>query len=141
MFWRMPFGNSGKSTLNEIKMPKLLWKSMSLGEMKWAGVWWFFYSNIGWFLLSPLKSNGTQIFKYLYENKDPNCSVLSHLRHVQILVIPWTVACQAPLSMGFSRQEYWSGLPLSGDLPDPEIESASLTSPALVNGFLKINVI
>ena len=39
------------------------------------------------------------------------------------LVTPWTVACQAPLSMGFSRQEYWSGLPFPspGDLPDPGI--------------------
>ena len=43
---------------------------------------------------------------------------------------PWTVACQAPLSMGFSRQEYWSGLPCPspGDLPDPGIKPAS---PAL----------
>ena len=41
---------------------------------------------------------------------------------------PWTVARQAPLSMGFSRQEYWSGLPRppSGDLPDPGIELACL---------------
>ena len=47
-----------------------------------------------------------------------------------ILAIPWTVACQAPLSTGFSRQEYWSGLPFPspGDLPDPGIEP---TSPAL----------
>ena len=46
---------------------------------------------------------------------------------------PWTVACQAPLSMGFSKQEYWSGLsfPTPGDLPDPGIEPASLVSPAL----------
>ena len=43
------------------------------------------------------------------------------------LGIPWTVACQAPLSMGFSRQEYWSGLPFpsAGDLPDPGIEPRS----------------
>ena len=43
---------------------------------------------------------------------------------------PWTVACQAPLSMGFSRQESWGGLPFPppGDLPDPGIE---LASPAL----------
>ena len=49
----------------------------------------------------------------------------------------WTVACQAPLSMGFSRQEYWSGLPCppSGDLSDSGIEPASLTSPALTGGF------
>ena len=46
------------------------------------------------------------------------------------LVIPWTVACQAPLSMGFSRQEYRSGLPFPspGDLPDPGIDPGS---PAL----------
>ena len=46
------------------------------------------------------------------------------------LVTPWTAACQAPLSMGFSRQEYWSGLsfPSPGDLPDPGIEPGS---PAL----------
>ena len=46
---------------------------------------------------------------------------------------PWTAARQAPLCMGFSRQEYWSGLPLPspGGLPDPGIEPASLASPAL----------
>ena len=45
----------------------------------------------------------------------------------------WTVACQAPLSMGFYRPEYWSGLqcPPPGDLPDPGIEPVSLMSPAL----------
>ena len=47
------------------------------------------------------------------------------LNCVQLLATPWTVAYQAPLSMGFSRQEYWSVLPFPspGDLPDPEIES------------------
>ena len=46
------------------------------------------------------------------------------------LATPWTIACQVPLSMGFSRQEYWSGLPfpISGDNPDPGIEPRS---PAL----------
>ena len=59
------------------------------------------------------------------------------LSHVQLLVTPWTVACQAPLSMGFSKQEYWSGLPCppTGDLPDPGIEPKSLVSPALAGGF------
>ena len=49
----------------------------------------------------------------------------------------WTVACQAPLSMGFSRQEYWSGLPCCPprDLPNPWIELVSLTSLALAGGF------
>ena len=63
--------------------------------------------------------------------------VLSHLSRAQLFVIPWTVACQAPLSVGFSRQEYWSGLPFLPpvDLPDPGIEPACLTSPALAGGF------
>ena len=54
--------------------------------------------------------------------------VLSCFSHVQIFVTLWTVANQAPLSTGFSRQEYWSGLPCPppGDLPDPGIEQASL---------------
>ena len=49
---------------------------------------------------------------------------------------PWTVACQT-LSMGFSRQEYWSELPCPspGDLPNPGIEPASLTSTAMAGGF------
>ena len=47
---------------------------------------------------------------------------------------PWTIACQAPLSMEFPRPEYWSGVPFPtpGDLPNPGIESTSLVSPALV---------
>ena len=53
------------------------------------------------------------------------------------LVIPWTVAHQAPLSMGFSRQEYWSGFsfPPPGDLPDPGIKPLSLAPPALTGAF------
>ena len=66
--------------------------------------------------------------------------VLSHFRHVQLFATLWTVAHQAPLAMGFSRQEYWSGLPCppSGDLPDPGIEPASLMSPTLAGGFLPL---
>ena len=53
--------------------------------------------------------------------------VLSHFSHVLLFAVPWTVVCQAPLSMGFSRQEYWSGLPFPfpGNLPNPGIESSS----------------
>ena len=55
------------------------------------------------------------------------------LSRVQLFVTLWTVAHQALMSMGFSRQEYWSGLPFpsSGDLPDPGITPASPSSPAL----------
>ena len=59
--------------------------------------------------------------------------VLSCFSRVRLCAIPWTVTHHAPLSMGFSRQEYWSGLPcpLLGDLPDPGIEPESPVSPAL----------
>ena len=54
------------------------------------------------------------------------------LSHVQLVATPWTVAYQAPPSMGFSRQEYWRGLPFPspGNLPDPGIEAGSPTSQA-----------
>ena len=63
--------------------------------------------------------------------------MLSQFSHVQFFATLWTVACQAPQSMGFPRQEYWNGLPFPspGDLPDPEIEPMSLMSPALAGGF------
>ena len=53
------------------------------------------------------------------------CSVTSH---VQLLTAPWTASCQAPLSMGYSRQGYWIGLPFlpPGNVPDPEVETVSL---------------
>ena len=63
--------------------------------------------------------------------------MLSHFSCGHLSATLWTVAYQAPLSMGFSRQEYWSGLPWPppGDLPDPGIKPASLASPALAGGF------
>ena len=59
------------------------------------------------------------------------------LSHIQLFVTPWTIAHQAPLSMEFFKQEYWSGLPFlpSGDLSDPGIEPVSLANPALADGF------
>ena len=56
--------------------------------------------------------------------------VLSHVR-------TWTVNCQAPLSMGIPKQEYWKELPFPtpGDLPDPEIKPTFLPSPALAGGL------
>ena len=83
----------------------------------------------------------------------PGC-LLSRFSRVQLFMTPWTAARQAPLPMGFPRQEYWSGLPFPppGDLPDPEsewfrpighegfcldpgIQPASFASPALAGGF------
>ena len=59
--------------------------------------------------------------------------LLGHFSRVQLIVTPWAVAPQAPLSMGFSRQEYWSGLPCSflEDHPNPGIKPASPASPTL----------
>ena len=67
--------------------------------------------------------------------------VLSHFSHVQLCETPWTVAFQAPLCVGFSRQEYWSGLLCSppGDIPDPGTEPMSLMSPALAGEFFTIS--
>ena len=58
------------------------------------------------------------------------------LSHIQLFAAPWTVACQAPLSMGLPRQEYWSGFPSPGDLPDPGIKH---TSPAFQAGSLPLS--
>ena len=66
--------------------------------------------------------------------------MLSYFSHVWLFATPWTVALQAPQSMGFSRKEYWSGLQCSptGGLPHPEIEPASLSSPALAVGSVSL---
>ena len=63
--------------------------------------------------------------------------VLSRFSRVSLFLTPWTAAHQAPLSMGFSRQEYWSGLPCPppGDLPDLGVKFQSLTSSALSGWF------
>ena len=62
---------------------------------------------------------------------------LSCLSRVQLFATPWTGAHQAPLPMGFSRQEYWNGLPFPspGDIPNPGIEAVSLISPVLAEVF------
>ena len=66
--------------------------------------------------------------------------MLSHFSHVRLFVTLWTVACQAPLSMGFSRQEYWNELPCPppGEIPDPGTKPISLVSPALVRSSLPL---
>ena len=63
--------------------------------------------------------------------------MLSRFSRVGVFAISWTVAHQAPLSMGLSRQEYWNGLlrPPPEDLCNPGTDPSSLTSPALAGGF------
>ena len=63
---------------------------------------------------------------------------LNPFSHALLSAMLWTVACQAPLSVGFSRQESWSGVPcpIQEDLPNPGIKPVSLVSPALAGWFL-----
>ena len=82
------------------------------------------------------------VLNYRYLNTVTVVNIMSvlcaeSLSHVQLFATPWTVAHQAPLSMGFSRQEYWSGLPFPppGDLPDPGIEPACPVSLAMARVF------
>ena len=65
------------------------------------------------------------------------CMCVCTFSRIQLFLTPWTVPCQAPLTIEFTRQEYWSGLPFPspGDLPDPGIETASLMSLALTGEF------
>ena len=65
------------------------------------------------------------------------CVCVHMISHVQLFTTPCTVACQAPLSILFPREEYWSGLPCPppGDLPNLETEPASLMSLVLADGF------
>ena len=64
--------------------------------------------------------------------------MLSHFSRVRFFATPWTVTCQAPLSMGFSRQEFWNGLlfPTPRDLPNPGVKATSLKPAALADRFL-----
>ena len=67
-----------------------------------------------------------------WDGRLEKASKVNSLSCARLFATPWTVACQAPLSMGFSRQESWSGLPFPspGDLPDPGIEPGSLALQA-----------
>ena len=79
-----------------------------------------------------------ECIKSYWLQADAHCAcMLSHFNRVLLFVTLWTIACQAPLSMGFSRQEYWSGLPCPppGDLLDPGIKPTSLTSSVLAGGL------
>ena len=73
--------------------------------------------------------------------KEDSVCVLSRFNHVQFFVALWTVTRQASLPMGFSKQEYWSGLPCPppGDLPDPGIKPRSPVSPALQANSLPLS--
>ena len=95
----------------------LHFSSLSLHPLRWPWIIHIVGSLLSWWSLSlRLKSE-----------------VWSRFSRVQLFVSPWTVAHEAPLSIGFSGQEYWWGLlcPPPGDLPDPGIKSTSPEAPAM----------
>ena len=107
------------------------WRSLLVGKREWK---------------KPSKSRIKEIraiFGHLRLKSSPGklftlCSVLCYVASVRTgSVTPWAIACQAPLFMGVSRQEYWSGLPchLPGDLLNPGIEPKSLATSALAGRF------
>ena len=71
------------------------------------------------------------------ETGDTHACVLSPFSFIQLFAIPWTVVRHAPLTMGFPRQEHWTGLqfPPAEDLPDSGIEPMSAAAPALAGGL------
>ena len=88
-------------------------------------------------LSAPPRVNAT-----IHHYNHPLCAyLLSCFSHTRFVATPWTVACQAPLSMGFSGQEYWNRLPHPppGDFPNPGIESVSFMFPTLGSGFFIIS--
>ena len=97
-----------------------------------------FLKIIQWQNDSNIFTNKNSVHNIVYRLLSPRLFLLSHEVVSDSSVAPWTAACQAPLSMGFSRQEYWSRLPFPspGDLPDPGIEP---TSPAVQGDSLPLS--
>ena len=110
------------------------WTSGSSLFTPYKSITWF--SELFWFCCSLQIINQRAIF---WGDKLCSSSVVCGAKSLQscLTLRDLTVAHQAPLSMGFSRQEYWSGLPFPSpeELPDPGIKPESLMSPALAGGF------
>ena len=112
---------------------KSSWESATAGGGK---LWDDFCAEIQWW-----EDHHGKIWGGIFQTEGKANTVLSHFRPVWLFVTPWTVNRQASLSIGLSRQGYWSGLsfPPPGDLPNPGVKLASLSSPALAGGFFTMN--
>ena len=157
-WWHLPWGGRGISPWSWFVFPSGLWCWRSFSCAYWPFVyfrWRNVYSNhlhilktvffscysVVWVLYKLLGTSPANLFSHLMGLLfTPWMCVSTQLfSRVWLFVTPWTISCQFPLSMEFSKQEYWSGLPCppAGDLPNPGIKLASLTSPALVGRFFK----
>ena len=96
-------------------------------------------SIFAWRIPWTEEPGGLQSMRSQRVRRDLVTQFIQLLSRVRLFATPWTVTCQAPLSMDFSRQKYWNGLPCPppGNLSDPGIKPASLTSPALA-GMLNL---
>ena len=149
-------GSDGQQTTSDHDLFFFFWFKFGFGKCfgasswssHWAGHLWYSYtvhflshitiqSRNEWFVVMQNKRRWhfkSMIFWFAVSSCVHACQVTSVVSNSAIL---WTVAHQAPLFMGFSRQEYWSGLPCypPGDISDPGVESSSLMSSALAGGF------
>ena len=100
-----------------MKWSKLKWKSLSCVRL----------FATPWTIHGILQARILEWVAFPFSRSSQKWSEVNLLSHVQLFTTPWTAASQAPPSMGFSRQEYWSGLPFPspGDLPDSGIEPGS----------------
>ena len=111
--WSISHQSLTPTPVSSIKSP--------LAPAQQANTFIIFYKRKIFFLSSlPLQTIGLLIISSF---SSPCVHMLSCCNHVRLFATLWTIACQAPLSMEFSKQEYWNGLPFPspGDLPDPEI--------------------
>ena len=130
LFWTFEFPSQQKSIECTLPSPILTGQISSCcrdaSKVYCEGYWLIFLTC------------GTKSFVYPHSLTPEKTAALRVLSHVWLFETPWTVARQAPLSIEFSRQGYWSGLsfPPPGDLPDPGIEPMTLASPVLAGRFL-----
>ena len=106
-----------------------LWYRKEEGHLTWVSKEGTLLKILQW----PIWEKNLKRSAYMYMH----ACVQNCLSRVWLFVTLWTVTCQPLLSIGFSRQEYWSGLPCPppGDLLDPGVEAASPVFPALAGGF------
>jgi len=137
----MPIYSSNLSS-NTVPQRPCVWPTLPPIHHNQVEVFFFFFC-LYWSTYTRLRSNFQQLTRnflrvgpcisVIFIHCQPLMCGFNLFSHVQLCMTLWTTACKTPLSMGFSRQEYWSGLPCPspGDLPDPGIEPMSLLSTCI----------